>query len=90
MSPPFNETWAALEDLVDRGLVRSIGLSNFSPEKVQQVLKHARIRPAVNQVRLAAPVIPFSSGLCPGLLAVRLARFWVTQILACVQQFDSS
>lgn len=52
VSPPFNETWAALEDLVDRGLVRSIGLSNFSPEKVTEVLKHARIKPAVNQVEV--------------------------------------
>jgi len=50
--PPFNETWAAMESLVDRGLVRSIGLSNFSPEKIQTLLKTARIRPAVNQVRL--------------------------------------
>jgi len=50
--PPFNETWAAMESLVDRGLVRSIGVSNFSPEKIQTLLKTARIRPAVNQVRL--------------------------------------
>ena len=50
--PPFNETWAAMEDLVDRGLVRSIGVSNFSPEKIQAILESARIRPAVNQVRL--------------------------------------
>jgi len=49
--PPFNETWAAMETLVDRGLVRGIGVSNFSPEKIQTLLKTARIRPAVNQVR---------------------------------------
>lgn len=49
--PPFNETWAAMESLVDSGLVRSIGVSNFSPEKIQTLLKTARIRPAVNQVR---------------------------------------
>ena len=41
-----------MEDLVDRGLVRSIGVSNFSPEKIQAILESARIRPAVNQVRL--------------------------------------
>ncbi|DBA83612.1 TPA: hypothetical protein ACH3X1_006179 [Trebouxia sp. C0004] len=50
--PPFNETWAAMESLVDRGLVRSIGVSNFSPEKIQTLLKTARIRPAVNQVEV--------------------------------------
>ena len=50
VSPPFNETWAAVESLVDRGLVRSIAVSNFSPEKIQSLLKSARIKPAVNQV----------------------------------------
>ncbi|DBA71946.1 hypothetical protein WJX79_005585 [Trebouxia sp. C0005] len=50
--PPFNETWAAMESLVDRGLVRSIGVSNFSPEKIQTLLETARIRPAVNQVEV--------------------------------------
>ncbi len=50
MVPPFNETWAAMEELVDRGLVKSIGVSNFSPEKIKAILEHARIRPAVNQV----------------------------------------
>ena len=50
--PPFNETWAAMESLVDQGLVRSIGVSNFSPEKIKSILKSARIKPAVNQVRM--------------------------------------
>ena len=47
----INQTWAELEALVDAGLVRSIGVSNFSPEKVEQWFNRARIRPAVNQVR---------------------------------------
>lgn len=46
-----------MEDLVDRGLVRSIGVSNFSPEKIQEILQNARITPAVNQV--------LSTLLCP-------------------------
>ena len=50
MLPPFNETWAAMEDLVDKGLVKSIGVSNFSPEKIQILMEGARIKPAVNQV----------------------------------------
>lgn len=39
-----------MERAVDEGLVRSIGLSNFSPEKTDKWLKDARIKPAVNQV----------------------------------------
>lgn len=35
---------------MDMGLVKSIGVSNFSPEKIQKLLETARIRPAVNQV----------------------------------------
>ena len=49
--PSLTETWGAMEALVDQGLVRSIGVSNFSPEKIQTVLDSARIQPAVNQVQ---------------------------------------
>lgn len=52
MAPPLNETWAAMEALVDLGLVRSIGVSNFSPEKIEALLQSSRIKPAVNQVRV--------------------------------------
>ena len=33
-----------------QGLVRNIGISNFSIKKTQEVLAFCRIRPAVNQV----------------------------------------
>ncbi len=33
-----------------QGLVRNIGISNFSIQKTQEVLSFCRIRPAVNQV----------------------------------------
>ena len=49
MQPPLRETWAALEGLVDEGLVRSIGVSNFSAAKLTDLLAHARVRPAVCQ-----------------------------------------
>jgi diketogulonate reductase-like aldo/keto reductase len=47
---PFSETWAAMEKLVDEGLVRSIGISNFNIRKTKEVLKNARIKPAMNQI----------------------------------------
>jgi len=34
----FTETWQAMQDLVDKGLVRSIGLSNFNKAQIQEVL----------------------------------------------------
>lgn len=46
------ETWEALEDCVDKGLTKSIGLSNFNSQQVDRVLQHARIKPVVNQVEV--------------------------------------
>ncbi len=40
-----------MEELVDEGLVRSIGVSNFNSKQIQRVLDNCRIPPAVNQVR---------------------------------------
>ncbi|WP_084104762.1 aldo/keto reductase [Demequina sp. NBRC 110056] len=42
--------WRALEDAVDRGQIRSIGVSNFSVRDLTTLMAGARIRPAVNQV----------------------------------------
>eukprot|EP00929_Paragymnodinium_shiwhaense_P065153 TRINITY_DN32699_c0_g1_i1.p1 TRINITY_DN32699_c0_g1~~TRINITY_DN32699_c0_g1_i1.p1 ORF type:complete len:198 (-),score=36.14 TRINITY_DN32699_c0_g1_i1:10-603(-) len=47
---PLLDTWRAMEALVDSGLVRAIGVSNFSVQKLQQLLPLVRILPAVNQV----------------------------------------
>ena len=39
----------AMEDLVEKGLVRAIGISNFSITKTENLLKTANIVPAVIQ-----------------------------------------
>ncbi|MEM8964363.1 MAG: aldo/keto reductase [Acidobacteriota bacterium] len=49
---PYAGTWAAMEDIADAGLARSIGVSNLSVAKLGAVLDGARIRPAVNQIEL--------------------------------------
>ena len=43
-----------MEDLVQRGLTRAIGISNFSITKTEKLLKTAKIVPAANQVELHA------------------------------------
>lgn len=52
---PFGEytnAWKAMEEAVDAGKVKAIGVSNFSAHKVRQILDVARITPAVNQVEI--------------------------------------
>ncbi|WP_280826924.1 aldo/keto reductase [Mycobacterium sp. OTB74] len=46
----LGETWAAMESLVDEGLVGAIGLSDISAEKAREVIDSARIKPAVVEV----------------------------------------
>ena len=40
----------AMEGLVEKGLVKAIGISNFTITKTENLLKTAKIVPAVNQV----------------------------------------
>ena len=44
------ETYRALEDLVDKGVIKSIGVSNFHEELCEELLKVCRIKPQVNQI----------------------------------------
>ncbi|KAL4941648.1 hypothetical protein BDV06DRAFT_235971 [Aspergillus oleicola] len=47
---PIKDTWATLEALVAKGKLRSIGVSNFTVEKIEELLKTAKIPPSVNQI----------------------------------------
>lgn len=49
---PLIDTWHAMEECVDKGLVKDIGVSNFSKKKLQELVSQARIKPSVNQVEL--------------------------------------
>ena len=48
----FVDTWKAFVDLRDSGKVRSIGVSNFTPEHLKAVIDATGVAPAVNQVEL--------------------------------------
>jgi len=49
---PITETWAAMEELVDDGLARQIGVSNFNIPKLQTLLDTADHPPEMNQIEL--------------------------------------
>ena len=44
------ETWRAMEELLEEGKIKSIGVSNFWPEHLEALLDSAKIKPAVNQI----------------------------------------
>uniref|UniRef100_A0A8C0GAU0 alcohol dehydrogenase (NADP(+)) n=1 Tax=Chelonoidis abingdonii TaxID=106734 RepID=A0A8C0GAU0_CHEAB len=46
----YKETWKAMEKLVEKGLVKAIGLSNFNSRQIDDILNMAAIKPAVLQV----------------------------------------
>jgi 2,5-diketo-D-gluconate reductase A len=42
--------WRAMEELYKEGKVRAIGVSNFHPDRLMDLIVHHEIRPAVNQI----------------------------------------
>jgi len=42
--------WRAMEALNDAGTLRAMGISNFQPDRVIDLLVHHRVAPAVNQI----------------------------------------
>lgn len=45
-------TWKAFEELYNAGRIRSIGISNFHPHHIEELMQTATIAPMVNQIRL--------------------------------------
>ena len=44
------ETWRAMEALVEKGMVKAIGLSNFTSSQITEIMSEGTIKPAVLQV----------------------------------------
>jgi len=57
---PMHETWRAMEELVDEGLTKNIGLSNVQGSLLLDVLRYARFQPQVIQTELH-PYLTFES-----------------------------
>jgi len=50
------ETWNTMNNLVADGRIRSIGVSNYNVEQIEQLIEKSGITPSVNQV----PISPFT------------------------------
>jgi 2,5-diketo-D-gluconate reductase A len=52
---PFGDVygeWRAMEELNQQGRVRAIGLSNFPPDRVMDLMIHNKVTPAVDQIEV--------------------------------------
>lgn len=50
--PDWSGAWRAMEEAVDAGKIRSIGVSNFEIADIDALLSVARIAPVVNQIEM--------------------------------------
>lgn len=48
--PGMMRMWRALENYVDQGVLKAIGVSNFGEDALNYFEKNARVKPAVNQI----------------------------------------
>jgi aldehyde reductase len=46
----YVDVWSEMEKLVQKGLVKSIGVSNFNHEQIDRILAKCTIKPVTNQV----------------------------------------
>lgn len=49
-APHYVEAWKAMEKLYTEGKIRVIGVANFEIEHLEQLMKHAKIAPMINQI----------------------------------------
>ena len=47
------EIWSALERIKKEGRCRSIGVSNFAPKHLKEIINNADVLPAVNQIEMS-------------------------------------
>ena len=47
---PLSETWEAMEETVNRGLAKHLGVSNFGKRNLNKLISTSKIKPEMNQV----------------------------------------
>lgn len=59
----YVDTWKEMEKLVEQGLTKSIGVSNFNSQQLERILAIASIKPVTNQVCVIDVELIFSISL---------------------------
>ncbi|KAL3286148.1 hypothetical protein HHI36_000660 [Cryptolaemus montrouzieri] len=54
MSTDHIAIWKAMEEQVEAGLTKAIGLSNFNKSQIERILKNSKIKPSALQIELHA------------------------------------
>lgn len=52
----YVDTYKAMEKLVEAGLVRSIGVSNFNSEQIDRLLANCKVKPVTNQIEVGPSI----------------------------------
>lgn len=52
ISSSMLETWARMESLIEEGLTRHVGVSNFDRTRLEEILANCRVKPYCNQIEL--------------------------------------
>lgn len=46
----YLDTWKGMELVLEKGLTKNIGVSNFNSEQIQRLLKNCKVKPVTNQI----------------------------------------
>ena len=49
-APGYIETWRAMEELYLEGKIKVIGVANFEIQHLEELMKHSKIQPMINQI----------------------------------------
>lgn len=87
------ESWRAMEEYQKAGKIRALGVSNFHGRHVDELLKTAKLRPVVNQIRLCPgdtqdEVVAYSRG--KGMLLEAYSPLGVGAVLKVPQMQELS
>jgi D-xylose reductase len=55
----MHECWAEMEKLVDAGVVRNIGISNFNVQSILDLLTYCKYKPAILESKFPVNHTPY-------------------------------